>query len=94
MAWRFCPIKPRSIRVFRQTANAAYSLGKRADYDELVSYFFNMATTTDLKNLKIENSIVWSSGKPLLNETLALWCIALLKNKNNPDLLFWINAYR
>ncbi len=66
-------------------ANAAYSLGKRNDYDELTSWFKNYAKTSDLPGLKIENSIVRSSGTPLLNETLAIWCLALMKNEETVD---------
>jgi alpha-2-macroglobulin-like protein len=62
-------------------ANIAHNLGKKSDYDRLVYLFEKKIVPSGLDDLTASHSIVWSQGISLTNETIALWAIALMKDR-------------
>ncbi len=60
-------------------ACAAFNLKQMEDYEHLVNIFRKKIETSGFEHLKSQRSIVYSGGLSLLNETTALWTIALLK---------------
>ncbi|MCD7971558.1 MAG: hypothetical protein LUG18_02665 [Candidatus Azobacteroides sp.] len=65
-------------------ANAAYNLKDMESYTKLIAYFAGEAEKTGFEKMKMGTSIVRSSGISLIQETVALWAIALLKSPDNP----------
>ncbi|MBL0743104.1 TonB-dependent receptor plug domain-containing protein [Chryseolinea lacunae] len=60
-------------------ANAAFELNAMDDYQKFVTHFRHHVTSTQLKSVTAENSITWSQGVSLENETIGFWVQALLK---------------
>jgi alpha-2-macroglobulin-like protein len=67
-------------------ANTAFNLNKMKDYDKLIS-IFKESISGDVIELKADHSITRSYGQSLYTETLALWTLAILKNKTADNFL-------
>lgn len=66
-------------------ALAAFNLEESEDYAKLITEFKTHISLTGFKNFKAEHSIVRSYGNSLRVETIALWAVALMKERN-PEL--------
>jgi alpha-2-macroglobulin-like protein len=67
-------------------ANTAYNLNKMLDYEKLINLFKEQVSGTVI-TLEADHSITRSYGESLYTETLALWTLAILKNKSPNNLL-------
>ena len=65
-------------------ASAALNFGKTEDYALLKSMFTKSVAANGLGGLKAKSSITYSYGNSLINEIVALWTLALMKEQN-PD---------
>lgn len=66
-------------------AHTAFNLGRKSDYEELITYFVKTVTNPETKSFQADHSIVRSYGKSLETEIWALWTTALLKS-SSPDI--------
>jgi uncharacterized protein YfaS (alpha-2-macroglobulin family) len=61
-------------------ANAAYALGRKDDYEQLLAVFSKQVNVYGAARLKADHSMVYSYGSSLQVETVSLWALAIMKS--------------
>lgn len=72
--------KKRDMYLLALNANTAYNLGLTKEYQQLMDYYNQHVAQQQIDNFKADHSVVWSQGKSLQVEIVALWAQAMMKS--------------
>lgn len=82
-------LKSKDLYRMALMALTAHNLGKKDDYRKLTAHFedYLSKNRAELDKLQVESTIVCSYGQSVAVETIALWTIALLRDKETSHSL-------
>lgn len=79
-------LKSKDMYRMALVANAAFNMDDVENYQKMIGQFRDFVKSSqEFSEMKIETTIVRSQGNAKYREAVALWILALLKDKNNVD---------